>query len=664
VITRLVCLIFALCITAVGLNEKSLLLMILGAAIVALALSGLKDAEEPRRPPPSVAPTWHPRRLSRRGRMIAGYTVALAVLTVALSSEISLIWVSVATWLLAIGGLVALGLHLDSIHPRELVARARLLFAKEHRPELASVLAITAVGFAMRYYDVEMIPPAFHGDEGFMGLLALDIMDGKRYPFFATSPLWGLPYLFNYLQALTMAIFGDNVYGLRMLSVICGTLCVPVTYAIGRAGWGPAAGAVAAWLIAVSHLHVHHSRMGVIFIESALLMALMLLLLALAWNHAQREGPVQGPGVGSVSEAGPPPMRRGMWTLLILAGAICALSQYFYFASRVVPIVAAPLLLIMWRSRRINFWQGVAFAVAFLVIYAPLAAHYIEIPDQFYGRLRDVSIFQPQYVKDVVGPNATLPSALPALFAEQTRRSLNLFMQSGDQSGFYSGNTPTFDVVMAAMIWLGLGAALARPFRYHEAAVLLWFGLGLFFGSVLTLGAISGQRILIMTTSAYLFGGLFVARLMDLIRQTELRKADWLLAPAGTTLALWLLSANVVIYFYEFAPRMEDAEATVVGRELRDAGPTYHVYFLTSPRFDPNHGAVQFISHRAAATNILPNAPVQPPDDGLGLLFLALEPRLPELKAIEGRFPGGQERPFRAPTGRLLYVAYQVPPAR
>ena len=59
-----------------------------------------------------------------------------------------------------------------------------------------------------------------------------------------------------------------------MLSALVGTACVPLLYVVTREGWGRLAGFVAAWLMAVSHLHIHYSRLGFIFIESVAAMLL------------------------------------------------------------------------------------------------------------------------------------------------------------------------------------------------------------------------------------------------------------------------------------------------------------------------------------------------------------------------------------------------------
>jgi hypothetical protein len=236
-------------------------------------------------------------------------------------------------------------------------------------------------------------------------------------------------------------------------------------------------------------------------------------------------------------------------------------------------------------------------------------------------------------------------------------------VQTGDFSGFYSSQFPAFDVVTAVLTWLGIGAALSWVRRYHDAAVLLWFSLGTFFAIVMTEGASSGQRLLIATPALFLLGGIFVARIWELLRRTSLRRAEWLVVPIGTTAALWLLTANVATYFYDFVPRAENAAATGMAREMTVDAGRYRIYFLTSPQFAPNHGSFKYIAHGIQATNLETIADFEmPPDDGMGVLILALEHRLGDLRTLEGRFPGGTEARVNAPVGTLLYVSYRVPP--
>jgi len=545
---RLICLAFGLAMLAVGMAESSLALVALGTAIVALALVGLKDAEPVQRAQSSGVQdcTWH--SALPHSMFIAGFAAAFSSVAVALSSGDSLVGLSVLAWLLAIGELIALGLALDGLTTKYAFAAIRSLFSAWHRPELGSVLVIAGVAMVLRFYDLDVIPAALHGDEGEMGRIALSILNGDRIPFFKTAPVWGPTYPYNYVQAFGIWLFGSSVASLRTVSVLAGVLCVPVVYGIGRIGWGPVAGAIAAWLLAVSHLHIHYSRLAQSFAVATLLTALTMLFLALAARQAQRQAESGGSAVGSSSDR----LGNGLWTFIIAAGSVAGLSQHVHHSTKVVPVIAALLLLYMLRARWIGRRHVAAFGFAFLVVYAPLAAFYVESPGDFLVGLRDVSAFRNWYVRELFGPEASLPWALPALLAEQVRRTLGLFIKQGDLSGYYTGSLPTFDVVTATLIWLGLGAAVSRLRRYHESALLVWFGLGLVFGSVFTVGAEHGHRILIVTPAAFLLGGVALARAWVVLRATPVGRANWLAAPAGTTLALWVLAANVVMYFFGY----------------------------------------------------------------------------------------------------------------
>ena len=660
VTARPILMLCACAIIVAGLYEPSLALVSLGAAVVALVLWRGSDAKcEPAWWRQRIA-TWAPGHVDRWTVVYGGAALGCGLVAVAFGTATS--WraaLPALSWIAAGGFLVAFGLRLDRLGVADLRAGVRPIFLLRHRSEAYTVLAITAVALVLRTWNLDGLPAFVHGDEGELGKIALAILNGDPVPFFLSAPFWGPIYPFSYVQAFLLWAFGPSVASLRVASVLSGVLLVPVVYAIARIGWGPLAAALGAWLLAVSHLHIHYSRLAQIFMAATLLAALVMLLLATLASRAERRADAIRAGTATRSSR----LGVGAWSLVVGAGTIAGLAQHIYHSSRVVPIVAGALLLYLFARGWIGRWHIVAFAFAFIVMYAPLAAFYIESPGDFTVRLAEVSAFQDSYVKQVVGPEASLPRSLPRLLAEQLRRTATMLMRGGDLSGFYSGNVPMFDALTAVLIWLGLGAALARVTRYHEAALLVWFALGLFFGSVATLGAQNAHRVVIMLPVVYLLGGVALARFWELLHGTRLGRAEWLAVPAGTTLALWALAANVVIYFFEYAPRAESASSTYMAREMRERRDRYRYYFLTAPHFDPNHGSVRYVAYGIPA-DLLKTADdfTQPPDDGRGILIFALDNRIQDLKAIEGRLPGGEERQVTAPNGRVLYVAYDVPP--
>jgi hypothetical protein len=144
-----------------------------------------------------------------------------------------------------------------------------------------------AMAMLLRTYRLDASLPAIHGDEGEMGMyarLALFGPGGERgespLPYFRTAFL-DHPTLFHFVQAAALALFGNTMYSLKLLSAIVGALCAPLIYVIGRIGWGRAAGLTAAWLLAVSHLHIQYSRIALNNIETVWFVIFFVVLLLL-----------------------------------------------------------------------------------------------------------------------------------------------------------------------------------------------------------------------------------------------------------------------------------------------------------------------------------------------------------------------------------------------
>lgn len=659
-IARLTGLVAGAVVLGVGISEARLALVGLGTAIVTLALVRVGAAETARGSGTGGDETCCARRsVLPRAMTWAVCAAGSSGLAIALGSGDALVGPSVLAWLSSLGALVGLGLSLDRLTVRDVVVRFRSLFSEPYRSEVGPVLVIMGVALVLRFYDLEVIPAYFHEDEGEMARIALNVVNGTAVPFFRTAPVWGPTYPYAYLEAASIWLFGSSVAAARTISALAGVLCVPVVYTIGRLGWGPLAGAMSAWLLAVSHLHIHYSRLAHGFMVATLVSAATMLCVVLAARRAQRPASREGADARS-DRAG-----AGFWTLMVATGALTGVAQHFYHATRIVPMIVGVMLVVMVVKRWTGRWQLEVLGFAFLVAYAPLGVTYLERPSDFFVGLSEISALRNWYARELFGADASLPAALPALLAEQVRRTLGLFVKQADLSGYYPGGPPAFDVVTVTLLWLGLGAALSRLRRFHEAVLLVWLGFGLVFGSAVTVGAEGGHRILIMTPAAFLLGGVALTRVWELARATPLRRADWLAAPAGTALALWLLAANVVIYFFEYTPRVERAESTYMARELRERGSGYRYYFLTTPHFEPSIQSVRYVANQLEAVNL--NSPDEfkaPPADGRGILLLALPDRRDDLRAIEGQLTGGEERAVTAPNGRLLYVAYEVPPPR
>ncbi len=491
------------------------------------------------------------------------------------------------------------------------------------------LIPIILVAFALRIYRLDAYPP-LHGDEGEMGLFALRVLTGDAPPPTATGFL-DHPALFHYLQAVPLAIFGRTGFALRLLSVMAGVLCVPMVYVLSRRAWGPVAGLSAAWFLAVAHLHVHYSRIGLNNIESALFLLLFLLLMTR--------------------------IRPQRVTVYVLAGLVVGLAQYMYFGSRVILIIAVLLLLFTWRKRMTDLRQLVAFGAGLLLAVLPLAAFYINNPDPFVSRARAVFILSEMNVRhSLQSDQVSMLRDVWPLLGEQARRNLSFFIGDGDRSPFYVATVPGLDMVTGVLFWLGLGLALTRLRRFQEFAVLIWFGLGLFIGGVLTIDAPNSPRLLIVIPAVVLLAGIFVQRSSQLLSAYPRRVMMLLLVVIFAGVAL----LNIKIYFHDFGQNLVPGNlvADSIAREFSSAGESSQTFLLGQPHLFAHYGTIQFLAgDEVRDLESLEEIPLQ---QGKELLFIALPNQGETLEGVKQRWPGGDSFTRLNSQNEPIYDTYSV----
>src|SRR5262245_51133797 len=138
--------------------------------------------------------------------------------------------------------------------------RDQLIGGARSRPtwvELALVVVVSLVGFGLRatmpgrmaveHFDEGVYASNFFfsGDKG-----------DERYP---NQYLYAPP-LVPILIELTMVAFGASNFAACALSIIAGSLTVPLVWWVGRQWFGAASGLTAATLLALSDVHILFSR--------------------------------------------------------------------------------------------------------------------------------------------------------------------------------------------------------------------------------------------------------------------------------------------------------------------------------------------------------------------------------------------------------------------
>lgn len=503
--------------------------------------------------------------------------------------------------------------------------------------EWLALLAITLLGFALRATALDRYPPMMHGDEGEMGILALGILNGTQplSPF--STAFLSHPTMFYFWQALSMAFFGRNEVGLRMLSVITGVLSIPLLYLLMRLGFGRLAGLVSAFLLAVSHLHIHYSRLAINNIQSSTAALLVVLLLAAA-------------------------RAKGSSLLYTLAGLTAGYSIYFYFGSRAIPLIGGMLLIFLWRERRAEGKDLLLFALAGWLAISPLLLHYVEHLSPLLERMQEVYLFSPRNIQHTLGQMGGEGSRLDIL-RWQLLRNLRFFLDYGDASAFYLRDLPAFDLGTVLLFWVGMGLALAKPFRFGHAALLVWFWIALTLGGVLTNDAPNAPRLLMAVPAVFAFGGLFVARLFSLCERLFRPTSQILLASFLLLLGVFVFKVNYDRYFVEYAQKAPGMIFLTMAREMRRESGGYRIYLLGAPHLYAGHGVLRFIAPDAEKVDCLEvEACLSLPPGDKGVIFFIVPQRLDELKIIRARYPQGEYGEAYDNYGRLLYATYRLPP--
>ncbi len=510
------------------------------------------------------------------------------------------------------------------------------------RSEFVLLASIVALGFLLLAYDLEKIPPGFHGDEGESGMQALQILQGQT-PSLISVGWYHQPMLAFAWHAATMKIFGDTVFGLRMSSVIVGTLTLIPLYFLSRLLFGKRVALLATLLLSISHWHIALNRIGINYTQTTLLEVTGFYLLF-----------------------------KGLRSKNILhfmtSGLTVGMGLYLYYASRLVPFIIVAFILSgillergFWAQYRYGF---LALFLAMALIFAPMAFYFLEHPHQFISRTQSIFLFS-----DLNRLERTHGTTQPLLaFLVQAQRTLLLFNHGPDRSGQYGYQGAMLDFLSAILFVLGLAYITLHGKKPKHLFLLLWFWLTLIAGGMLTLPAPFTPRLAGMIPLPFILAGLALERARGVLAR------HWgqgrLARSTLTALTILVLSVagfiNYRTYFVEYINSVQGwaqrEAATVVAQYIRSLGNEYEVYLLGAPKLYLRHGAIRFIARRYEGVDLLDPEGHIPPRERVerNVAYIILPHRLDQLPLLLRYYPRATLRPFTRPTGEIRFMALEV----
>ena len=329
------------------------------------------------------------------------------------------------------------------------------------------------VGFVLRLVLLESIPGALHVDE--VGTADFSMRHVFVKPQDTINPfrtgLASQPSLYNYLVRLSLAVGGNSIAGLRMSSVVAGTLAILATYAMVAVYQNRRAALLAAVLMSTYHYHIHWSRIGLNNVWDTFWVPAMLGAFAWGWRKKWAGGAV-------------------------LAGLAAGLSQYFYAGSKIGLILLAFVIWDFWRegrgllrgnrpvyNRRLLIYTG-QMALMAMIVAAPIFFHALREPEVYFDRSQVVFAFTPE----ILASEEVLSFAW-----EQMVRSMGAYTTVPDGTGFYGPGVPLLIGVAAPLFAIGFFWALYKK-RYLPA---LWVVLTVILGGFFMLDPPSSSHFVV-----------------------------------------------------------------------------------------------------------------------------------------------------------------------
>lgn len=247
---------------------------------------------------------------------------------------------------------------------------------KTHLAVGVTLALILFLAFFVRIYRIENIPAGIYPDEAANGVDAVHALETDNFDLFYPTN-FGREGLFINLQAFSIALFGNTITGLKLWSIIFGTLSALGLYLLSKELFHRrAAGLITAFMLATSYWAINFSRIGFRAIMTTF-------LLSFSFYFFFRG------------------LRTRRLTDFLLSGLIFGLGLHTYVAFRLAPLILIlllPALLLSYEHFFRRFWKHTAlFLLGAFITAAPMLYHFfISNPDDFGSRSSHISIFSPE----------------------------------------------------------------------------------------------------------------------------------------------------------------------------------------------------------------------------------------------------------------------------
>lgn len=490
----------------------------------------------------------------------------------------------------------------------------------------------------LRAINTATIPAVLTGDEGSSGLYAVEFLKGEIDNIFIGG-WFSFPTLHNFIQSISILVFGQTTQALRLLAAFAGAVTVVLVFFVGRSMFGMIGGVTAGIILAGMHFHIHFSRIGLNNIWDGIFATLTLGFLWIGWQKNSRSA-------------------------FIVAGLGLGLAQYFYTTGRslllIIPVwlIAAGLC---DRKRIRNVIPGLVlvFWIA-LIIALPLGWFYANHYNEFMAPINRVAITE-NWLDAVALETGKAPLLiiLDQLWqAAQGFVSLNLIH-------WYRPGVPVLRSMPAHVFMLGLILFLIRPKDSRGQLIFLW--LAAITSAVgLSESVPAAQRYVAAAPATALAIGFCLQQMCGFLKKIWPSRASRI--PAALVLFALMMSINDArFYFLGYTPNsyfggFNGRVAQVLAERLQSEPEDQEVVFCGYPHM--GYHSISSLPYLAPQIKYYdvnePWGSVNDPQPaGERILFAFLPEHEADQAAIVLSYPGGSWSEYSSDAGEFLFRIYE-----
>jgi uncharacterized membrane protein len=510
---------------------------------------------------------------------------------------------------------------------------------KYSRSTALIIILLFEFALLVRAVYITRIPRALTGDEGSIGLMAVEFIQGTRDNIF-TVGWFGFPSLYFFTQSLFVRLLGNTTPALRIPSAIVGASTVVAVYLLARAMFNKWTGVYAAVFMLGFHFHIHFSRLGLQNVWDGLWYTLVLGFLWLGWTKENRAA-------------------------FLAAGFSLGFAQYFYVSSRALFLVIPLWLLIVGLMDRNRFKRNlpdlIRMSLATTVTLIPLGLYYVNYPNIYLGMLNRVSIFKNGFHAAI---EASGQSSWQFLLHQLSLGIKGFVIQP--IRFIYQPGVAMLRPISAGFFIIGFIFLFFRIRDPKAWLLLIWL---LIFVPIVGFSdsAPCSQRYVAAAPATAILVGLSLGKLAEFSGRWIFRTQQ-IANFFSLAVVTFLCISDLDFYFMEYTPNSDMGRTATIAQSLADylqeKDETWTLLFFGEPG-DMVYRSIASLSYLAPYIQgvdvngtwdsyVNPNLPAD------HLIFVFLSQRISELDSVKASFPGGRTRHIDDPKGKLLYSIYEV----